>query len=104
MCIFSRKKSPTFQKLRFRLLRTWGFASESLSFVLLFPITTSTFCLFMCTLRLMEVVLRCQNQDALRSALCGPATSQNNAGFRPPLSPRSVFRQVVGMVIARIEA
>ena len=33
--------------------------------VLLFPITTLTFCIFMCSKRLMKVVLWCQNQDAL---------------------------------------
>ena len=38
----------------------------------LFPITTSTFCPSMCSHRLMKVVLRCQSQDALRSALLGP--------------------------------
>ena len=48
---------------------------------------------FMCSQRLMKVVLRCQNLDALRSALWGPPTSQNNAGFKPPKSYRSVFRQ-----------
>ena len=54
---------------------------------------TSTFCLFMCCQRLMKVVFQCQNQDALRSALRRPATSQNNAGSKHPDRPRSVFRQ-----------
>ena len=44
--------------------------------VITFPITTSTFRLFMCSLRLMKVVLRCQTQDSLRSALWEPATFQ----------------------------
>ena len=61
--------------------------------LLLFPITTSTCCLFMCCQRLMNVVLQCQNQDAFRSALRRPATSQNNAGLKHPDRPRSVFRQ-----------
>ena len=52
---------------------------------------TSTFCLFMCCQRLMKVVLQCQNQDALRSALRRPATSQNNAGSKHTNSP--LFRQ-----------
>ena len=43
------------------------------------PITTSTFCFFMCSWRLMKVVLRFQNQDALGSALWEPATSQKLA-------------------------
>ena len=47
----------------------------------------------MCSWRLMRVVLQCQNQDGLRSALWGPATYQDLAGSRPPKSPRSVFRQ-----------
>ena len=54
---------------------------------------TSTFCLFMSSERLMKVVLPCQNQDALRSALRRPATSQNNAGSDHPNCQRSVFRQ-----------
>ena len=41
----------------------------------------------------MKVVLQCQNQDALRSALRRPATSQNNTGSQHPNRPRSVFRQ-----------
>ena len=52
------------------------------------------FCLFMCCQRLMKVVLQCENQDALRSALRRPATSQNNAGSKHPDRPRSVFRQL----------
>ena len=47
----------------------------------------------MCCQRLVKVVLQCQNQDALRSALRRPATSQNNAGSKHPDRPRSVFRQ-----------
>ena len=50
----------------------------------------SCFCFFLW--RLTKVILRGQNQDALRSALWGPATSQNLAGSKPPKSPRSVFR------------
>ena len=37
--------------------------------VLLFPITMSTFCFFMCYVRLMKVVIWCQNQDAWKCAL-----------------------------------
>ena len=59
--------------------------------VLLFPITTSTFYLIMCCWRLMKVVLQCQNQDALRSALWEPTTSQNWAGSKPPKRAHSVF-------------
>ena len=44
------------------------------------PITTTRFCFFMCSWRLMKVVSRCQNLDALRSALWEPATSQNLTG------------------------
>ena len=40
----------------------------------------------MCSQRLMKFVLRCQNQDALRSALGRPATSQTNAGSQPPVA------------------
>ena len=48
----------------------------------------------------MKVVLRCQNKDALRSALWEPATSQNLAGSKPPKSPRSVFRQgLIGVLM-----
>ena len=55
--------------------------------------TTSTPCLFMCSWRVMKVVLQFQNQDALRSAPWGPATSPNVAGSKPPKSPHNVFRQ-----------
>ena len=56
--------------------------------VLLFPITTSTSCLFMCSERLTKVVSRCQKPSRLTgSAPWEPAISQNLAGFKPPLSP-----------------
>ena len=42
---------------------TAALSNPSKQKILLFPITTSTFCLFMCSQRLMKVVLRCQNQD-----------------------------------------
>ena len=36
----------------------------------------------------MKVVLLCQNQDPLRSALRRPATSQNLAGYKPAKTAR----------------
>ena len=65
---------------------------------------TSIFCLFMCCQRLMKVVLQCQNQEALRSALRRPATSQNNAGSKTPHSPRSLFRQITLRYMPRARA
>ena len=56
-------------------------SNPSKQVVLLFP-TTSTFCLYMCSQRLIKFVLQCQNQDALArsfSELGGIQTSQNGA-------------------------
>ena len=43
-------------------------------------ITTSTFCLFMCSWRLMKIDLRCQNPAAFTSALWGPQLLRTYGG------------------------
>ena len=47
-----------------------------------FPLPLSSSNQTKCTQRLVEVVLRCQNQDALRSALWRPATPQHPQGLK----------------------
>ena len=55
----------------------------------------SCFCLFMCSWRLTKVILRGQNQDALRRVLGSPQLLSTWRGPNHPKGPRSGFRQHV---------